>query len=274
VVVAAYTLTAGEICPNQETELLLKTINRACKSIPIVFGHDLGQDYVVQPHIGIADGKCATGYTNPERDHRRLPVVIEREPAAGFSLSWAAAALANPDLRNKRLIQDSLRDGSPLYSSIFSTLDFRDRTLTDAQLFSKDSRLDIITGSVVVIGGFDGDGILNTGIGPLPGHLVHASYIESFLDRRLFRVIPEYGHIMISILFWLWVDLTSLIMLPIGWRGALLALCCLVTAVAALFIAVVLIIQFLGYYNDFSTVSISGLTIWIIVTIRTLLHGH
>jgi len=274
-VVATYTLSPEEICSNQETDRLLKTVHDGCKSIPIVFGHDLGKNYEVAAHIDISGGKCATGYTNPEDDYRRLPLVIHGEPDAGQSLSWTAASLTKPELKDKPLIRDSLRDGSPLYSSVFSTLDFHDRTITDAELFSnRDSKPATITGRVVVIGGFDGDGILNTSAGPLQGHLVHASYIESFLDRRLFRVIPECGHILISMLFWLWVDFTSLLLLPIGWRGALLALCCLTIALAALLIAAVLLIQFFGYYNDFSTVSISGLAIWLITSIRAVFHGH
>src|SRR5262249_55662062 len=101
-------------------------------------------------------------------------------------------------------------------------------------------------------------------LGEAPGVVLQASYLEAILDGRIVKKIGETWQILAALAFWCVVETRRTI------RSKTAAFLLLLLGVAALNL---LIVTFLGYYGDFTSVSMAGTAILLILELHGRLTG-
>ena len=153
------------------------------------------------------------GVVNTVQDNRRAGLWFPNvEPVETYhgsppSLALAAALSASPNLLHSGTL-DGLKSESPPYVSFVETEDFENYEVRARDLVCKsadppgwractDGEIDPsvrakLLASVVLIGEDDsGSDRHDTAVGEIPGYYLQANYIESLLDDRLIRPVPE-----------------------------------------------------------------------------------
>jgi hypothetical protein len=265
-VVADYILTSN-ICPT-ETAQLLRTVQRACEALPIGFAYQLQYDErnvpSIAPFLNIGPGReshCVMGYSSMKPDFRKVPLVVQIRDQEYPSLSFAVAKELRPDIERNPALKEAAEAAEPLFTSVFDTEEFPqvlDRELTAASPAAE--LTEKIWQRVVVIGSELGP---DTTSSRVPSSSFHASYIEAYLDDRLLREVPEWIHLLLGVIFWIVVEAA-----PTFRRAAAMIL----GGFLAFLALDVMLIQFLGVYNDFSMFSIGGIFIWLSGQLTVRMH--
>ena len=269
-ILVAVTLQDGIICPNGETAELMNTVQGACAStetgrIPVVFGHDFV--YEAGHAIRIAgesivpigrDSKCGIGHTATEPDFRRLPLELEVMGQWYPSLSWRAVELLDDSLvTGNHAIASGLKWHSSLYTSLFVEKDFEKFRVSEDALYSSNMDLDgLLRGRFVVLG-MESERPASTNIGQIPVHVLHAAYLEAYLDGRVLRNVSPFVYWGLAVVFWTLVEVLQ------QRRGLLWAFLAIAGGFIFMLVVTVLLVHFVGFYSDFPTISMAGLFAWL-----------
>jgi hypothetical protein len=257
-IVAAVSLQEGIEC--KETDQLIRAAQDACVVIPVIFGHEFeySQGVIVGPAgASIVPGQkshCGMGHTNAERDFRILPVITNGVGQQYPSLSFKAAQMIDPTV-----LWDRVQASGPLYTSLFTDKDFQRYIISESELLDHvppRPMADFFRGRVAVIG-FEDERPVETNVGPVSGHILHAAYIEAFLDGRVLLSVPGWIYWAIALIFWSTVELIQ------ERRGPWVALRAIAVGFISLLSLSLLMVHFAGYYSDFPTISFANLFVWL-----------
>lgn len=263
-VVADYSLRRLECC--RETSGLVEAAQKACAAtnrspVPVVFGYDLGPGPKILAHTSITPAgtlsACAMGVTNPRMDVRIIPLQFKVDGYPVPSLAWSVVQMAGDDSLKKDLASYVIAE-SPLYAALLNSNDFRENTITDAELLSGKCNPKLLRGRVVVIGSGD-DPVIPTVFGPLPSHVLQAGYIEALFGRRTLREVPWPVGFIVALVFWYPIETSR------RFPTNITVLACATGALLLLSISFVAII---GWYGDFATISLIGFVLWLFTAIK------
>jgi CHASE2 domain-containing sensor protein len=164
----------------------------------------------------------------------------------------------------------SLRSHSSPYTSLFLEKDFDKYRVNESELFSPTLSTELddrVRGRVAVIG-FEGERAVATNIGPVPGHVLHAAYLEAFLDGRALSEVSAWSYWPLAVVFWAFVEFIQ------QRRGDWFALGTIACGFGVLLVLTLLLVNFPGFYSDFPTISLAGLFVWISNFISRLGFRH
>jgi len=294
-------------CPKDDpgTLNLMRGVKALCAAhITLVVGRKVsdashyqtpkGRVYSLDPSLAFAPvASCVTeGVVNINPDLRRVVLWWPNvQPVSGShyappTLALAASLAASPSFMRNGRLAGWTPDAPAPYVSFVRRGQFEDyniaardlvcsapgspewRGCEDAELSQKVRNL--ADGRVVIIGedvmGFDTH---DTVVGEMPGYFLQANYIESLLDDRLIRPVPEYLNVLAGFMFFAAFEY-------VAWRHhqrRLYAFGLICLLVAGTGLVVYLSVTLLGYYLNPATIGLLAVLLRLADTALLPAHG-
>jgi CHASE2 domain-containing sensor protein len=219
-----------------ETDTLLRTIGDS--PVPIVLKKTVsrvGGRYFADSDVfdASSEGRVAAGYSLVPEDIRQVPLHLKTHD--GRTVMSFAMAVARAKNSDRVRDAESLQGESLPYGRFYSQNAFRHYTLSARQVLAAAGKgtLPEVEHRAVIIGGgwhreaFGRGELIDvhvTPVGPLPGALLHANYVETILEGRGRKPISHWLETALEIAF---AALLAIIFVAgvRHWKFVLLALC-------------------------------------------------